>query len=316
MRTGATNEASLRTAPAVASPPGAINFRELGGVHGLGGAVRRRGVVFRSGSLEGFTPLGGSSSHTLGVCTIIDLRGPAQPASAPTHPHEGQEVDVEGLPMWQDPTRAAAFTEKVFEQLPPGTSAAEALKIYSDTNVAGYKTMVLRFPRVFRGVTSILARSRGRPALVHCAGNDRPGLVCAVVLAAIGVGVGVGVGEAEIRGLPALPWGSLVGADRTLPEEPAAFRNPGKRPPPRLRGPSPGPGRCVPRQISAIGGSVEGYLRRAGHVTAAELEHLRCTLLLSGPPQLGSRLSPLNPADNYPTVSSRTPRPHPPRVPN
>ena len=282
---------------AVAPPQGVTNFRDLGGAHGLGGTVLRHGVVFRSGSLEGLAALGWEQLAELGVRTIIDLRSQAEWVSAPTCLSDGRRVGVEvvRLPMWQEPTGAAAFTEEVFEQLPPGTSPVEALKVYSDTKVAGYKAMVRTFPGVFGGVVSILARLAGQPALVHCAaGKDRTGLVCAVVLAAVGVGEveiledyersreGISSkaieryrGSLQRLGIPVEDFLPVCGAHR-----------------PALIG--------ALQEISAIGGSVEGYLCGAGGVTSAEIEQLRSALLGSSAPRDGSRPKPAdnNTADN------------------
>lgn len=285
MRDVAQAKASSGAVTAPGSPQGAINFRDVGGVPGLGGAVVRPGVVFRSGTLEGLTPLGWEQLTNLGVCTIIDLRSPEESVVAPTRPTEHQEVV--NLPMWQEPTGAAAFTEEVFEQLPSGTSATEALKIYCDTKVAGYKAMIRTFPRVFGGAVSILAQLAGQPAVVHCtAGKDRTGLVCAVVLAA------VGVGEAKIvedylrsrEGISSLAIERYRGSLRRLGIPLAEFL--------------PLCGAYLPALIGAfdeialVGGSVEGYLCGAGGVSFAELEQLRSALLDPGTAQRGNAPSP------------------------
>ena len=110
MRAVVQAKASSGAVTAPGSPQGAVNFRGVGGVPGLGGAVVRPGVVFRSGSLDGLTPLGWEQLTSLGVRTVIDLRSPAESTAAPTRPTEHQEVV--NLPMWQEPTGAAAFTEE------------------------------------------------------------------------------------------------------------------------------------------------------------------------------------------------------------
>lgn len=295
--TGTDANGALPTGP----PEGVTNFRDLGGARGLGGAVVRRGVVFRSGSLEGLTPLGWEQLAELGVRTIIDLRSQEEWVSAPTRPSEGLGVEVVGLPMWQEPTGAAAFTEEVFEQLPPGTSAREALETYCDIKVAGYRAMVRTFPRVLGGVVSILARLGGRPALVHCAGGkDRTGLVCAVVLAA------VGVDETEILD-------DYQRSRESVSSEPIErYRGGLERFGIRLEDFLPICGAHRPaligalEEISAIGGSVGGYLCGPGGVHPAELERLRSTLLDAAVPGDGKPRPDLRPspaASSSPTTT-------------
>lgn len=297
MRVVVQAKASSGAVTAPGSPQGAVNFRGVGGVPGLGGAVVRPGVVFRSGSLDGLTPLGWEQLTSLGVRTVIDLRSPAESTAAPTRPTEHQEVV--NLPMWQEPTGAAAFTEEVFEQLPPGTSAAEALRIYSDAKVAGYKAMIRTFPRVFGGAVSILAHLAGQPALVHCtAGKDRTGLVCAVVLAA------VGVGEAEIV------EDYLCSRDGISPEAIERYRGSLQRLGIPLAEFLPLCGAYLPALIGAfdeialVGGSVEGYLCGAGGVSLAELEQLRSALLDPGTAEQGNVPSPVR----HGTTTSFRPR--------
>jgi protein-tyrosine phosphatase len=148
---------------------GFYNFRDLGGNVGVGGAVVRRGRVFRSDAPRSDNVDALAVVRRLRVHTLIDLRSGLERRQTRPLPSDleplvvcapiVEEVDADDR-VWGDPARTA-------------TLYLDILRRGSD--VVG---------RIFR----TLEEPSSQPAVLYCtAGKDRTGIVAAVLLAALGV---------------------------------------------------------------------------------------------------------------------------------
>jgi len=148
---------------------GASNFRDLGGYPTVDERVVRTGMLFRSGALHALTGADHERLRALGVRMAVDLRPPEEQAAEPTNAPFLRIVDVPLLrgERTSDPSALAngdgylrdRYAEIVLDRAP-------------------------EIGRIFRS----LAHEGGLPAVIHCAaGKDRTGVVCAVVLLALGV---------------------------------------------------------------------------------------------------------------------------------
>ncbi|MFT4213732.1 MAG: tyrosine-protein phosphatase [Microbacterium sp.] len=144
--------------------PGAINFRDVGGLPATGGTTRP-GVLFRSGSLAQLGDEGRAALVALGLRRIVDLRDVDEVAHEPSRT-DGLDILTVHAPLFLGST--ASF-------LSENLSLAQLYRVMVDTSSA----------RIVEAVRAVLA---DQPVLVHCAaGKDRTGITVALMLAASGV---------------------------------------------------------------------------------------------------------------------------------
>lgn len=144
--------------------PGAMNFRDVGGLPAEGG-VTRSGVLYRSGNLAAVTDEGRAALRGLGLRRIIDLRDDVEVRWEPSR-IDGLDLETQRVPL---------FTGSV------------ASFFAADVNLAGLYSSLIdesadQVVEVVRGII------QAQPVLVHCTvGKDRTGVVVALTLAAAGV---------------------------------------------------------------------------------------------------------------------------------
>ncbi|GAA5039346.1 tyrosine-protein phosphatase [Microbacterium fluvii] len=154
--------------------PGAVNFRDVGGLPAGAGATRP-GVLFRSGNLarlgdDGVAALGG-----LGIRRVVDLRDDDEVAHAPS-PLDGLDVRMQRVPL---------FLGSVASFFADDLSLDELYRRLVDDSAAGLVSVV-------RGIIE------QQPVLVHCTvGKDRTGVAVALTLAAAGVDLDAIVADYE-----------------------------------------------------------------------------------------------------------------------
>lgn len=147
--------------------PGAFNARDLGGIPVDGGVVRR-GVLFRSGQPEAWTPAGWREAAAGGVRRVLDLRDPREPRSRP----DGAEaVGIAVAHCAVDDPDDAAFRERFVPYLDHTAGDRDFVGMFGD--------------RVAAAVGRVVADGPG--TVVCCsAGRDRTGLVTGMLLRALG----------------------------------------------------------------------------------------------------------------------------------
>ncbi|MDL5159718.1 tyrosine-protein phosphatase [Actinomycetospora termitidis] len=150
------------------SPVGALNFRDLGGLPAGPGRRTRRGVLFRSDTLQALTDDDVALLvDRLGLEVVIDLRIGDEAVQQGRGPLVGRDVTYLNAPL-----REAEPNDE-----PPARQALlfSLMHLEAPTSVLG---SVIRAAAAFAG----------RPTVVHCAaGKDRTGLVVALLLALAGV---------------------------------------------------------------------------------------------------------------------------------
>lgn len=146
------------------SIPGALNFRDVGGLP-AGAGRTRSGVLFRSGNLARVDAAGRAALREIGLRRIVDLREDAEIALEPTALDELGHESVR-VPLFVG--SAASFFED-------DLSLAEMYRLLVEGSA----------DRIVDVVRAVLA---DQPVLVHCTvGKDRTGVTVALTLAAAGV---------------------------------------------------------------------------------------------------------------------------------
>ena len=152
---------------------GVDNVRDLGGLPVRDGGVTRRGVLFRSSTLQEATPADVEVLlEGLGLRTVVDLRSPRESAREGHGLLEATAVSRVNLPLRQE--RGVA---------------ADAVPEVSGSRLADfYVAMLAGSGPSLVAAARIVADPEQHAVLFHCAvGKDRTGLLAAVLLDAVGV---------------------------------------------------------------------------------------------------------------------------------
>ena len=158
---------------------GSANFRDIGGYPTTDGGWVRRGVVFRSGSLDQLSEDDVPVLRSLGVDTVADLRRAPERAEVPPPWFAESSIAVTQLPIG---TRVAHLKSIATRML-----AGEIADFDADDMVAIYTTLLTHYAAEFGEVTRLVANSDGA-SVVHCtAGKDRTGVAVALLLSFLGV---------------------------------------------------------------------------------------------------------------------------------
>lgn len=155
--------------PRVLSWEGCLNARDLGGYSTANGGETRWGAVVRSDHLAPLTETGRAALVAYGVETIIDLR-------------RSEELDENPNPFAGANQHGISYRNVPFED-PAAGPPAEPVTLADQ-----YREMLVRFkPRVATVMTT-LARASSGPVLIHCrGGQDRTGLISALLLDLVSV---------------------------------------------------------------------------------------------------------------------------------
>ena len=152
---------------AVSPLDGAYNFRDLGGLPTADGRCVRRGLLYRSDTLQALTPQDVAFLRdTLTIRLVIDLRLFEEASE------EGRGLlsSVDGLTFVNTPLEMASLE---------GVSPNDVMRhLYSRCLASG--SLPVAVERI--------AEHAGSPTIFHCAaGKDRTGIVAALVLDLLGV---------------------------------------------------------------------------------------------------------------------------------
>lgn len=163
--------------PRVLPLEGGQNFRDLGGYRTADGHAVKWGMIYRSGAMNRLTPTDFQYLATLGLKTVVDLRGTKERTAAPV--------------IWPEAIRPTVFTRDyemdnaslMAPLAKQGLTGPEATAImaqlYRDIPAAFADQYRLLFAELLAGHT---------PLAFNCsAGKDRTGVAAAILLSVLGV---------------------------------------------------------------------------------------------------------------------------------
>lgn len=149
-----------------------INFRDLGGLRGLGGLVVRHGRLYRSAQLSCIDKDDHDAFVALGIRTVMDLRRPSEIEEF------GRLAVVDGFVL-----RDVCLRHQIWAAQGQ-TDAAGRARFLADR----YRDLTEEAAEDIGEALRILADPAICPVVVHCvAGKDRTGVVIGLTLALLGV---------------------------------------------------------------------------------------------------------------------------------
>jgi len=157
----------LRGRSRLMSWDGCCNARDLGGYPAADGRTTRWAAIIRSDSLSHLTDAGCAAVVASGVRTIIDLRGPEEIAEGPN-------------PFAQPGAHGITYINLPIVDPPGGPQ---------DPGLADvYQFLLDRLAAQMAAIMTAIARAAPGSVVVHCVGGqDRSGLVSALLLGLVGV---------------------------------------------------------------------------------------------------------------------------------
>lgn len=164
---------------------GTCNLRDFGGYPADGGAVVKRGLLFRSDSLSKLPARAFERFSTLGIRTLIDLRTKRERLYRPYRFPPDPNRRAIHLPIPPEPELDKRWTniEKTWFMLSGGmkkTDRAFTSAMYRRLPARAEPALAVLFP--------LLLDPGAYPVLIHCtAGRDRTGFAAAMILRALGV---------------------------------------------------------------------------------------------------------------------------------
>lgn len=161
-------------APLDGTHRGLLNLRDLGGIPVTGGTTRH-GVLLRSDDVTRATPWEIDALLEAGLTTVVDLRSPAERATAGPDPWPGTGVEQHRLPLLPRSGMPGGLVARLTGNV---VTAEEMGRWYAMVTLASAPLVV--------AVVEVVARAEGA-VLVHCtAGKDRAGIVAACLLTVLG----------------------------------------------------------------------------------------------------------------------------------
>lgn len=179
---------SNMSATTTTMPEGVVNFRDVAAVPNARGFRLNGGLFYRADNLGHLTSSGARRLRELGIRTIVDLRRHSEAEKYPSRIEDRPEIgyvlfdvvgDVPELLSRGDTIR----TNELEERNSDGSFR------YPIERLVRIYTMILDARQeMLRTVFHALSDEPARPAVFHCvAGQDRTGIVAALLLALAGV---------------------------------------------------------------------------------------------------------------------------------
>jgi protein tyrosine/serine phosphatase len=155
------------------------NLRDFGGYAAAGGAIVRRGLLWRAGHQAQASDADLDTVDALALAHVVDLRGTKERAKWPSR--RSDRFDAEVIAFEGETAGLAPHMEAVKGALDVNSARQAMIDLYAALPEREGLNAVI--PRYF----AALAEGKGA-SLVHCAaGKDRTGIACDLVLHALGV---------------------------------------------------------------------------------------------------------------------------------
>jgi len=148
-----------------------LNFRDISGTNADNGSFVKRGMIYRSASLDSISKKDISLLRQLGIRTIIDLRGPSEQKKRKREP---DGIRVISMPLdFQGKTR-----ERLYPYFRQKNSENKILEVSNEL----YLEIAEASAPVLAGIIEILLTPDSGALLFHCqAGKDRTGIIAALI---------------------------------------------------------------------------------------------------------------------------------------
>jgi protein-tyrosine phosphatase len=148
-----------------------LNFRDIGGVHAGNGPFLKKGMIFRSASLDNISKRDLSIIREFGINTIIDLRGPSE--------LKNRKKKLNGIRVIDMPLD---FQGKTRERLYPYFRQKNSEDKILEVSNALYLEIAEAAAPVLAGIIEIVSSPDSGAILIHCqAGKDRTGILVALI---------------------------------------------------------------------------------------------------------------------------------------
>jgi protein-tyrosine phosphatase len=148
-----------------------LNFRDTGGLQTSSGSVVKRGLIFRSASLDGISKKDLARIKELGIKTVIDLRGPSE--------QKKQRREMDGIRFISMPLD---FQGKTRERLYPYFKQKNPEEKILEVSNSLYLEIAEASAPVLAGILEIMDSPDSGAVLIHCqAGKDRTGILIALL---------------------------------------------------------------------------------------------------------------------------------------
>ena len=155
-----------------------MNFRDAMDLPGNSGSKPKRGLIFRSASVDRISRKDIEQLKSLGIKTIIDLRAP--------HEYSKRKVFIPEMNRLSLPLDFEKVTRERLKPLIMKKNQEEAVqKVINEL----YIEILDAAKPVLNEIAKIILTSGKTPLLIHCrAGKDRTGIVCALLQMIAGAG--------------------------------------------------------------------------------------------------------------------------------
>jgi len=153
-----------------------LNFRDIGGIVTDRDKQIKDGIIFRSANLDRISRSDIKKLQLLNIRTIIDLRA--------SYEYKKQKRTIDHINCLSLPLD---FEQTTREKLKPYLFKKNSEEIISEISSSLYLEILDAAQAIIKNVLEILLSAEHCPVLIHCqAGKDRTGIICALILLALG----------------------------------------------------------------------------------------------------------------------------------
>ena len=151
-------------------------FQDIGGILTIGNKKIRTGVIFRSANLDNISKGDINKFYLLNIRTIIDLRA--------LHERKKLSKPIDNTDHLSIPLD---FKQVMQEKLKPLLYKRNSEGMIAEISNSLYLDILDAVAPFFKQIMEVLVSPDRCPVLIHCqAGKDRTGIICALILLALG----------------------------------------------------------------------------------------------------------------------------------